>query len=110
MWTSSAVQELGRPGVYYQISRTDAFRVRIPANSRFRDARETRYIGSAGMQLFESVVMTKTSTGNFFEDFRLGQTIRHATPRTMSAGDAALYTGLFGPRFAVQSSDVFAKA
>jgi len=54
--------------------------------------------------------MTKTSAGNFFEDFRLGQTIRHATPRTMTVGDVALYTGLFGPRFAVQSSDAFAKA
>jgi 2-methylfumaryl-CoA hydratase len=54
--------------------------------------------------------MTKTSAGNFFEDFRLGQTIRHATPRTMSMGDVALYTGLFGPRFAVQSSETFAIA
>jgi 2-methylfumaryl-CoA hydratase len=62
------------------------------------------------MQLFESVEMTKTSTGNFFEDFRLGQTLRHATPRTMTAGDVALYTGLFGSRFAVQSSDAFSKA
>ncbi len=40
--------------------------------------------------------MTKTSTGNFFEDFRLGQTIRHATPRTVTVGDVALYNGLFG--------------
>src|SRR5690242_1217122 len=56
------------------------------------------------------VFMAKTSAGNFFEDFRLGQTIRHATPRTMTVGDVALYTGLFGPRFAVQSSDAFAKA
>src|SRR3954468_15133223 len=54
--------------------------------------------------------MTKTSAGNFFEDFRLGQTIRHATPRTMTGGDFSLYTALFGPRFAVQSSAVFAKA
>ena len=54
--------------------------------------------------------MTKTSAGNFFEDFRLGQTIRHATPRTVTAGDVALYTALFGSRFAVQSSDAFAKA
>ena len=54
--------------------------------------------------------MTKTSSGNFFEDFRLGQTIRHATPRTITAGDVALYTGLFGPRFAVQSSAEFATA
>ena len=28
----------------------------------------------------------------------------------MTMGDVALYTGLFGPRFAVQSSDAFAKA
>ena len=54
--------------------------------------------------------MTKTSSGNFFEDFRLGQTIRHATPRTVTGGDVALYTALFGARFAVQSSDAFAKA
>jgi 2-methylfumaryl-CoA hydratase len=54
--------------------------------------------------------MSKTSPGNFFEDFRIGQVIRHATPRTVTSGDVALYTGLFGPRFAVQSSDVFAKA
>jgi 2-methylfumaryl-CoA hydratase len=54
--------------------------------------------------------MTKTSAGNFFEDFRLGQTIRHATPRTLTAGDFSLYTALFGGRFAVQSSAAFAKA
>jgi len=52
----------------------------------------------------------KTSPGNFFEDFRLSQQIRHATPRTVSAGDVAVYNGLFGARFAVQSSDVFARA
>jgi 2-methylfumaryl-CoA hydratase len=50
----------------------------------------------------------KTMAGNFFEDFRLGQTIRHATPRTITTGDVAVYNGLFGPRFAVQSSDAFA--
>jgi 2-methylfumaryl-CoA hydratase len=50
----------------------------------------------------------KTNSGNFFEDFRLGQQIHHATPRTVTLGDVALYNGLFGPRFAVQSSDVFA--
>src|SRR6186997_814000 len=53
--------------------------------------------------------MTKTSAGNFFEDFRLGQTMRHATPRTMTGGDFSIYTALFGPRFAVQSSAAFAK-
>ncbi len=54
--------------------------------------------------------MTKTNAGNFFEDFRLGQVIEHATPRTVTAGDVALYIALYGTRFAVQSSDVFAQA
>jgi 2-methylfumaryl-CoA hydratase len=54
--------------------------------------------------------MTKTNSGNFFEDFRLGQTITHATPRTVTVGDVALYNALFGARFAVQSSDAFAQA
>lgn len=54
--------------------------------------------------------MTKANPGNFFEDFRLGQVIRHATPRTVTAGDVALYNALFGARFAPQSSDPFAYA
>ena len=53
---------------------------------------------------------SKANAGNFFEDFRLGQRIRHATPRTVTTGDVALYNSLFGARFAVQSSDAFAKA
>ena len=36
--------------------------------------------------------------------------LQHATPRTLTVGDVALYTGLYGPRFAVQSSDAFAQA
>ncbi|MDI3469653.1 MAG: 2-methylfumaryl-CoA hydratase [Pseudolabrys sp.] len=52
----------------------------------------------------------KTVSGNFFEDFRLGQVIHHATPRTITTGDVAVYNGLFGPRFAVQSSDAFAQS
>ncbi|MBI3454024.1 MAG: MaoC family dehydratase, partial [Rhodospirillales bacterium] len=47
--------------------------------------------------------------GNFFEDFRLGQEFRHASPRTLTAGDAALYTALTGSRFAVHSSAEFAR-
>ena len=53
---------------------------------------------------------TKTNAGNFFEDFRYGQIIPHATPRTVTDGDVALYTALYGSRFAVQSADTFAKA
>jgi 2-methylfumaryl-CoA hydratase len=54
--------------------------------------------------------MNKANPGNFFEDFAVGQTIRHATPRTVTTGDVALYNGLFGARFAVQSSDAFAQS
>ena len=53
--------------------------------------------------------MAKTSPGNFFEDFRIGQVIRHATPRTVTTGDVSVYTALYGMRFAVQSSDAFAQ-
>ena len=48
--------------------------------------------------------------GRFFEDFALGQTLIHATPRTLTPGDTALYTALYGARFALQTSDVFAAA
>jgi 2-methylfumaryl-CoA hydratase len=54
--------------------------------------------------------MLKTRTGNFFEDFSLGQRIVHAAPRTLTTGDQALYTALYGSRFVVQSSGEFARA
>jgi len=54
--------------------------------------------------------MSKTNPGNFFEDFSMGQVIEHATPRTVSRGDVAVYQAVFGPRFAVQSSGQFAEA
>jgi 2-methylfumaryl-CoA hydratase len=53
--------------------------------------------------------MLKTTSGNFFEDFTVGQNIIHATPRTITAGDLAFYTALYGSRFAVQSSEAFAR-
>jgi len=52
----------------------------------------------------------KTNPGNFFEDFELGQEIVHAVPRTITAGDVALYIGLTGARFALHASDAFARA
>ena len=52
----------------------------------------------------------KTTAGNFFEDFRVGQQIQHATPRTLTEADAALNVGLYGSRFAINSSDEFARA
>jgi 2-methylfumaryl-CoA hydratase len=39
----------------------------------------------------------------------LGQSIVHATPRTLTSGDQALYTALYGSRFALQSADTFAQ-
>jgi 2-methylfumaryl-CoA hydratase len=53
--------------------------------------------------------MNKASRGNFFEDFRIGQDIAHAVPRTITTGDTALYSALYGMRFALQSSDAYAQ-
>ena len=53
---------------------------------------------------------SKTAAGRFFEDFRLGETIRHSTPRTLTSGDASLYSALTGARFAPQSAETFARA
>jgi len=54
--------------------------------------------------------MTKTNAGNFFEDFGVGQVIEHATPRTVTEGDRALYGAIYPTRFAVPSSAEFAAA
>ncbi len=51
----------------------------------------------------------KTSGGNFFEDFRVGQELVHAVPRTVTEGERALYAALYPSRFALGSSDVFAR-
>ncbi len=53
---------------------------------------------------------SKTAAGNFFEDFRLGQELVHATPRTLTEGDAALYIALTGSRFALHCSRDFARS
>src|SRR5690349_23780298 len=50
----------------------------------------------------------KTNAGNFFEDFAVGQVIDHATPRTVTEGDRALYGAIYPTRFAVPSSAEFA--
>lgn len=52
--------------------------------------------------------MTKTDPGNFFEDFTVGQVLDHATPRTVTDGDRALYQALYPTRFAIASSAEFA--
>lgn len=52
----------------------------------------------------------KTNAGRFFEDYRLGETIAHAVPRTLSGGERALYHALYPARGALHSSDEFARA
>jgi 2-methylfumaryl-CoA hydratase len=54
--------------------------------------------------------MSKTSAGNFFEDYAVGQVLTHAVPRTISGGERAVYTSLYPTRFALYSSDEFARA
>ena len=54
--------------------------------------------------------MTKTNPGRFFEDYAVGQTIRHAVPRTISGGERALYHALYPARHALHSSDAFAQS
>ena len=53
--------------------------------------------------------MTKSNPGNFLEDFVPGQTIAHATPRTITEGDVALNIALTGSRYALFSADSFAQ-
>lgn len=54
--------------------------------------------------------MTKTNPGNYFEDFTLGQVITHATPRTVTEGDRAMYGALYPTRFSLWSSAEAARA
>ena len=51
-----------------------------------------------------------TNPGRFFEDYRLGEVIRHAVPRTVGAGERALYHALYPARGALYSSDEFARS
>ncbi|MEO1952382.1 MaoC family dehydratase [Thioclava sp.] len=54
--------------------------------------------------------MGKTNPGRFFEDYKLGDVIRHAVPRTVAEGERALYHALYPARHALYSSDEFAAA
>ncbi|MGR3760440.1 MaoC family dehydratase [Roseobacteraceae bacterium NS-SX3] len=54
--------------------------------------------------------MAKTNPGRFFEDYTVGEVIRHAVPRTVSGGERALYHALYPARHALYSSDEFARA
>ncbi len=52
----------------------------------------------------------KARGGNFFENFRVGQRFEHATPRTITEGDCALYLALTGARHAVHCARPVARA
>jgi len=52
----------------------------------------------------------KTNAGRFFEDYRVGQVIQHAVPRTVAEGERALYHALYPARHALYSSDAFAQS
>jgi len=52
----------------------------------------------------------KTNAGRFFEDYTVGQVIEHAVPRTIGAGERALYHALYPARHALYSSDEFARS
>lgn len=52
----------------------------------------------------------KTNPGRFFEDYRIGETIAHAVPRTVKMGERALYHMLYPARHALHSSDQFAQS
>ena len=53
---------------------------------------------------------SKTNPGYFFEDYNVGQVIRHGTQRTIGDGERALYTALYPTRFALYSADSFAES
>ncbi|MEM8730348.1 MAG: MaoC family dehydratase [Pseudomonadota bacterium] len=53
--------------------------------------------------------MAKTNPGRYFEDYRIGDRLVHAVPRTVSGGERALYHALYPARHALASSDVFAQ-
>ena len=48
--------------------------------------------------------------GYFFEDYRVGQKFVHATPRTITSGDVALYLALTGARHPAHCASTVAQA
>lgn len=53
--------------------------------------------------------LNKINTGRFFEDFIINEVIQHATPRTITSGDSALYIALTGARNPLHCSEPFAQ-
>ena len=53
--------------------------------------------------------MSKNFKSRFFEDYILGETIKHSVPRTVTSGDVSLYLATTGSRFAINYSDEFSR-
>jgi 2-methylfumaryl-CoA hydratase len=53
---------------------------------------------------------TRPLAGYFFEHYRVGQKFHHATPRTITQGDIALYQALTGSRLPLHCSEPFAQS
>ncbi|MEH6674367.1 MAG: MaoC family dehydratase [Sulfitobacter sp.] len=56
------------------------------------------------------MAQAKTNKGRFFEDYKVGETLHHAVPRTVKDGERALYHALYPARHALYSSDQFAQS
>ena len=54
--------------------------------------------------------MTKSNPGHYFEDFKPGMELVHATPLTLTSGDISIYRALTGNRHALYSAETFATA
>src|SRR6185312_6866173 len=54
--------------------------------------------------------MSKVFTGRYFEDFRIGQQLVHAVPRTLHGGDISSYFQLTGDRHPLASSTELARS
>ena len=52
----------------------------------------------------------KVTTGRYFEDFRIGQHLVHAIPRTLHGGDISTYMALTGDRHPLASSTELARS
>ncbi len=62
------------------------------------------------MSLSTNTASAKTQSGRYFEDFKLNEVIQHATPRTVTTGEVALYIALTGSRFPLHCSEPFAQS
>lgn len=68
----------------------------------------TRAPTGAASQPESTNAMSHDRSGNYFEDFRPGMRIRHATPRTLTEGDRSLYIALTGSRSALGTAQTAA--